>query len=159
MAELERDFPGLVSGPVKQMAIRNIERIRYLPYLLVGLIGVLAAASLAHALVLSVRRHRRQLAVCKTLGFTRRQVAAAIGAHASTLALAATAIGIPLGIVAGRWGWRVVADQLGVALPPITPLALVAAVLVGALIFANAVAAIPAWRAARLAPAHALRVE
>jgi ABC-type lipoprotein release transport system permease subunit len=141
------------------MAIRNIERIRYLPYLLVGLLAALAIASLAHALVLSIRRHRSQLAVCKTLGFTRRQVAATVSSHASALAGAAMIVGLPLGAIAGRWGWRVIADQLGVASGPVIPLAVVASVTVGAVVIANVVAAIPAWRAAHIPTAEALRVE
>ena len=64
-----------------------------------------AAASLAHALVLSVRRNRAQLAVLRTLGFDRRQVAETVASEASVLpTLLAIVIGVPLGIALGRWG-------------------------------------------------------
>ena len=159
MAGLERQFPGTVNAPIKQSAIRNVERIRLMPHFVAGLVIVLAGASLAHALVLSTRRHRRQLAVLKTLGFTRGQVMGAVGSQATVVAAIALAIGLPLGVVAGRWGWRMVADRLGVASGPVVPLMVVTAVMAGAIVFANLIAAFPAWRAARIGPAEALRVE
>ena len=158
-SELERVFPGEVTGPVKQDAIRNVERIRHLPYLLVGLVAVLAVASLVHALVLSVRRQQRHLAVLKTLGFTRRQVAAAVASHATTLVVPAVLVGIPPGVIAGRWGWRIVATQLGVASGPVLPVGVVAVAGLAAVVVANVVATGPAWRASRLRAAEALRVE
>ena len=148
-----------VNGPVRQGAIRNLDRVRWVPFLLAALIGVLALASLAHALVLSVRRQRRQLAILKSLGFRTGQVRAAVAWHASALAVAAAVIGVPLGIVAGRWGWRLVADQLGVASPPATPIVAVTAIVVVAVLLANLIAAYPAWRAAREPTGVALRVE
>jgi putative ABC transport system permease protein len=159
VAALEEVSGGTVSGPLRQGAILNVERIRYLPLLIAGLLAALALFSLAHALVLSVRRHRQHLAVLKALGFARHQVAGAVAWQASLLALCAAAIGAPLGVAAGRWGWRFVADQLGVAAPPVVPLLAVAAAILGAVLVANLAAALPAFRAARLRPAEALRVE
>ena len=37
----------------------------------------------------------------------------------------ALAVGLPLGVAAGRWAWTVVAEQLGTAAEPVTPLAVV----------------------------------
>jgi ABC-type lipoprotein release transport system permease subunit len=37
-------------------------------------VGVLALATIAHLLITSVRRRRRDLAVLRTIGFTRAQV-------------------------------------------------------------------------------------
>jgi putative ABC transport system permease protein len=158
-AELEDAFPGTISGPLIQGAIRNVDRIRYLPFALAALIGLLAAASLAHAVVLSTRRQRRQLAVLKTLGFRRSDVAASVRWHAAVLGAAAALVGIPLGIVAGRWGWRVVAGGLGVASGPVVPLAAVGIVVVCVVVVAKLIAVVPGWRAARIAPGDALRVE
>ena len=147
--QLESVATAGVSGPVRQGAIRNLERVGWVPFLLAVLVGVLAVASLAHALVLSVRRQRSQLAILKSLGFRRAQVRAAVACHASVLAGAAAIIGAPLGLIIGRWGWRVVADGLGVASPPVTPILAVITIVVGALLVANLVAAYPAWQAAR----------
>ncbi len=78
-ADLRSAAPGgTVQGPVPQGGIRNVERVRIVPFLLALLVGVLAVASLAHAIVLSVRRQRRQLAILKSLGFRTGQVRAAV---------------------------------------------------------------------------------
>ena len=156
---LEDVATGGVSGPVVQGAIRNVERIRAVPFLLAALVGLLAVASLAHALVLSVRRQRGQLAVLKSLGFRRVQVCAAVACHATFLVVAAAAVGVPLGIIVGRWGWRLVADEVGVASPPTTPLLWLAVIVVVGILIANLVAAYPGWAAARESTARALRVE
>jgi putative ABC transport system permease protein len=145
--------------PLRHGAIRNVERIAMLPFLLAALVGVLAVASLAHALTLSIRRSRGQLAVWKSIGFTRRQVRVAVAWHASTLAVGAAVVGVPFGVVLGRLGWQVVADQIGVVSEPVTPLMGITAAVLGAVVVANAIAAFPAWSAARLPTAEALRVE
>ena len=144
---------------MEQTAIRNVKRIRTLPLALAAMVGVLAISSLAHAVVLSARRNRRQLAVLRTLGFSRGQAAAAVRWQATVLGLAAAAVGIPVGVVAGRWGWLAVARQLGVASGPVVPLLLLAVVAIAAVVVAHVVAVIPAWRSARLRPAEAFRVE
>ena len=72
--------------------------------------GVLAAslsfgaiAALALALTSLVRRRRRDLAMFKTLGFTRRQLAATISSQATVTALVGLVFGVPIGIALGRW--------------------------------------------------------
>ena len=59
--------------------------------------------ALALTLMASVRRRRRDLALLKTLGFTQRQLAAAVAWQASVSALIGVAIGAPVGIILGRW--------------------------------------------------------
>lgn len=156
---VEDQTSAFVSPPVTQGAIRNVERIATLPFLLAALVGVLAVASLAHALTLSIRRSRGQLAVWKSVGFTHGQVRAAVAWYASALALVAVAIGVPLGVVLGRVGWRLIADQIGVVSRPETSAMGIAAAALGALVVANVIAAYPGWRAARLPTAEALRAE
>src|SRR5262249_57244033 len=80
-----------------------------------------AVAALAHALLVSMRRRRRELAILKTLGFTRRQVAATLAWQATAIAVVAVIVGLPVGILAGRWAWNLFADQLGVLPEPVTP--------------------------------------
>jgi len=148
-----------VTGPVRQGAIRNLERVRAVPLLLAIVVGLLAVASLAHALVLSVRRQRAQLAVFKTIGFRRSQVGLAVASHASSLVLLAAVVGIPLGIVAGRWGWQLVTDGLGLVSPSVTSAFWVLCIVLGTVMVANVVAAFPGWAAARAPTAEALRAE
>ena len=156
LSALESSFGGQLSGPVRQQAIRNLERLRALPWLLAGVVALLAAGSLAHALVLSVRRNRRQLAVFRTMGFTSGQVSAAVAWQASAFALAALVVGLPLGALLSRWGWRVISRQLGVATPALVPLPSLVLIAVLSLAFAVAVSFWPGRRAAHLRPTDAL---
>src|SRR5439155_20129368 len=84
LASLQRDFPGTVLLPYAPAEVENLRRIDTLPYVLAGLLGLLALATIAHALVTSVRRRRRDLAILKTLGFVRSQVRGAVAWQAST---------------------------------------------------------------------------
>ena len=76
---------------------------------------MLAVGTLAHVLLTGVRRRRRDLAVLKTLGCTRSQVLRMVAWEASALAAAALLVGIPLGVIAGRWAWALFAGAAGVA--------------------------------------------
>ena len=135
------------------------ERVRSTPLLLAGILAVLAVATVANALIAAVRRRRRDLALLKTLGFTRRQVSASVAWQSTTLAAVALVIGLPLGVIVGRWAWTALADNLGTVAEPIVPLtALVVAVPV-VVLAANAVAFVPGRIAARLRPATVLRSE
>jgi hypothetical protein len=159
IGQLQREFPNTVVFPLKQPDLSNLERVGYLPGLLAGLVALLALGTVAHALVTSVRRRRRDLAVLKTLGFMRGQVSQTVAWQATTFALVAGLLGVPLGIAGGRWAWRVVAEQLGVAADPVVPAGSVLAIATGALLVANLVAAGPGWAAARIQPAAVLRSE
>ena len=148
-----------VSGLERPSDIVSYERVRTTPLVLAGVLALLAIATVAHALVTAVRRRRRDLALLKTLGFTRRQVSAAVAWQATTLGVLALVIGIPIGVIVGRWTWTTLADDLGTVAEPIAPmLALVLAVPV-VLLIANAVAYVPGRIAARLRPAAVLRSE
>jgi hypothetical protein len=159
IGQLQHDFPNTVLFPLKQPDLTNLERVGYLPGLLAGLVALLALGTIAHALVTSVRRRRRDLAILKTLGFARGQVSQTVAWQATTFALVATLIGVPLGVAGGRWAWRLVAEQLGVASGPVVPPLPVLAIIAGALLAANLAAAAPGWAAARIQPAPVLRTE
>ena len=75
------------------------------------------------------------------------------------LTLVAVVVGLPIGVAAGRWAWRVFADQLGIVFVPVVPVLLVVALVPAALLLANLVAAAPGYLAARTRPANALRAE
>jgi ABC-type lipoprotein release transport system permease subunit len=146
-------------APRPHADIRNLERVAALPRLLASLVALLALGTMTHTLVTSVRRRRRDLAILKTLGFTRRQVGATIAWQATTFAVVALCLGLPLGVAAGRWAWQLTADALGVNSAPVVPLAAVLAVAAGAVVAANLVATVPGRSASRLRPATALRSE
>ncbi len=62
----------------------NFGRVERLPDILAVLMGLVAMGTLLHALLLSVARRGRELAVLKVLGFTRGQVLTSVCAQAST---------------------------------------------------------------------------
>src|SRR5205814_10346245 len=102
---------------------------------------------------------RRDLAVLKTLGFSRRQVGATIAWQATTLVAVSLLVGIPLGIAGGRWAWAFFANRLGVGPEVVLPVLAVALVVPVALALANLIAALPGRSAARTRPAMVLRTE
>jgi len=91
----------------------------------------------------SVRRRRRDLALLKALGFTQRQLATSIAWQATVAAVIGIVFGIPFGIVVGRELLDTFAHNINAVPNPTVPLALVLLVGIGALAFANLVAALP----------------
>jgi hypothetical protein len=159
VAALRAEFPRLVTGPVVPGGVRNLERVSSWPALLSVMIGVLALATFVHALIVMVRRQWAQLAVLRALGFRRRQLGATVSWYASALLVPALIAGVPLGVAAGRWGWTVLAGNLGVPASPVVPLAALAIVVLGAVVVANVAAGPMTWRAGRIDAASALRAE
>jgi hypothetical protein len=68
-------------------------------------------------------------------------------------------VGVPLGIALGRYLWDLFARQINVIPEPSVPVLIVVLVVVGALVAANLVAAIPGRAAARVPAAALLRAE
>jgi hypothetical protein len=147
-----------IESPDRPGDVSNYTRIRGTNLVLVGVLTLIALGLLVHVLVSSVRRRRRELALYKTLGFLRRQVSAVSAWQATTMAAIALLIGVPVGIALGTFGWRLFADQLGVAPDVEFPPAFLL-VIPGVLVLANLIAAVPAMLAARTHPATVLRSE
>src|SRR5207237_10480217 len=80
-----------------------------------------AVLALALTLVASVRRRRRDLALLKTLGLTRRQLMAVVASQSTIAASTGIVLGVPLGIVLGRWLWKLFAYQVHVVPVPCIP--------------------------------------
>jgi FtsX-like permease family len=146
--------------PVQRPAeIVNYKSMGTMPVILAGGVAGGAVAGLGLALVASVRRRRRDLALLKTLGFTRRQLAATVGWQSTVVAIVGLVIGMPLGIAAGRWLWLLFAHALSAVPEPVVPARPVALATVAALVLANLVAALPGRAAARTPAALLLRAE
>ncbi len=139
--------------------IQNYTRIRNTPAILAALLAVLGVATLAYALMSSVQRRRRDLAVLKTLGLRRPQVSAVVAWQASALTAVALLAGLPLGLIAGRWAWAVFANAVGVSGAADIPWLWVALAVPIALVAANLIALGPGWLAGRVKPATVLRSE
>ena len=115
--------------------------------------------ALALTLTASVRRRRRELALLKTLGFTRRQLAAVVAWQSTITVAFGIIIGIPLGVFLGRALWNLFAGQIDAVPAPTVPALTIALIAISALVLANVVAAIPGYLAARTRTAVLLHAE
>jgi predicted lysophospholipase L1 biosynthesis ABC-type transport system permease subunit len=157
-AELARD-----GAPVDRRYvptdISSLRDVRQVP----GAVGIVVAGfgliAVAHALVLAVRRRRRDLGVLRALGMRPGEAAAAVRWQALTIAGVAVICGIPLGLAAGRALWVAIARPIHVLLDVDLPPVGVVTAVIAVVLTAAALAVIPARRAARLAPAEILRSE
>ncbi len=146
--------------PVQRPAeIVNYKSMGTVPLILAGGVAAGTVAALGLTLIASVRRRRRDLALLKTLGFTRRQLAGAVAWQSTVVAVVGLVIGVPLGIAAGRWLWILFARGLSAVPDPVIPAASIALAAVAALVLANLVAAVPGRQAARTPAALLLRAE
>jgi hypothetical protein len=147
-----------VGGPVVPVEIDRLRKINWFPTATAALLALLALVAVAHAIAASARRRRRDLAVLKTIGFGRPQVRHTFAWQATTFAVGGLLVGIPLGVFVGEVIWRAMADSLGVRVGFALPLGLVLLV-PGVILAVNAIAFLPARKAARRWPAAALRAE
>ena len=99
LRSLERSFGRTVLKQLPAEDVVNLQSVDRLPLLLAALIVLLGVMTLGNTLVTSVRRRRRDLAVLKTIGFVRPQVAAVVAWQATSFALLALLVGLPVGIV------------------------------------------------------------
>ena len=132
--------------------IVNVDDIGGSSILLGAAVALSALASLILALTAAVRRRRRDLALLKALGFTRRQISATIAWQATSTVAVGLLIGVPVGIAAGRLMWTLFARQLDVVAEPAVPFIVIGLIVLAALVAANALAALPG-RSARSVPA------
>jgi ABC-type lipoprotein release transport system permease subunit len=139
--------------------IVNFGRVESMPFVLGGILACIAGATLAHLLLSAVRRRRHDLAILKTLGFVRGQVAGTVAWQATTVVVVSLVIAVPLGVALGRWVWTLLADDLGVVAQPWVPLLALVAVAAGAVLLANVIALVPGQIAARTRSATDLRSE
>jgi hypothetical protein len=154
----------LVPGGQVEAAQRPAEIINYrsmatTPAILGAGLAIGAVTALALTLMASVRRRRRDLALLKTLGFTRGQLAAAVAWQSSVAVAAGTVVGVPVGIALGRFLWDLFAHQISVVPDPTVPGPPVILIIVGALALANIVALVPGRIAGRTPAALLLRAE
>ena len=148
-----------VVGVQRPAEIINYGSLGATPNLLGAGLAAGAVAALGLTLLASVRRRRRDLALLKTLGFTRSQLAGAVAWQSTLAVVIGTALGIPLGIVLGRFLWDLFAGTINAVPAPIVPVAPMVLIALAALVLANLVAAVPGRVAARTPTALLLRAE
>ena len=157
--------PGGTPGGVYQVprvlgaSIVNANQMSGQPLALALALGVAALVSLSAAVAASARRRRRELAVLQALGLTRGQLRSIIVWQTLTLLLVAVVVGLPLGIIAGRWTWTGFATSLGVVPVNVVP---VISLVVGLVVLVAAGAlltALPRFYSQGASTASALRAE
>jgi hypothetical protein len=150
---------GSVLSVQRPAEILNYRTLGTTPTLLGVALAAGAVIALGLTLVSSVRRRRTDLALLKSLGFTRRQLASAIAWQASVAVGIGCVIGIPLGLALGRFLWDLFVRQINAVPDPTIPTVSVVLIGVGAVILANLVAAVPGRIAANTPTAQLLRSE
>jgi FtsX-like permease family/MacB-like periplasmic core domain len=150
---------GSILAVQRPAQIINYGSLGATPALLAAALAAGAVAALGITLVASVRRRRRDLAILKTLGFTRRQLGGAVAVQAGVAAVIGCAIGIPLGIALGRTLWDLFAKQINAVPDPTVPTASVFVIGLVAVVLAVVVAAIPGRLAARTPTSQLLHAE
>ena len=151
--------PESLFSPSRPSAITNLARITYVPFVLSVLLAILAFLVVLSAVYTGVRRRRHDVAVLRSMGADRRWLVRAAQWQAVVATLVPVAIGVPLGVLAGRLVFRAYADNLGTVNDAVLPAAAIVVGL-GILIAVAAIAATAAGREARrTAPAELLRAE
>ena len=135
--------------------ITSFGRTNNLPAIVATVMAAVATATLAHAMVTSVRRRQREFAILESIGLVRRQRSIIVLASAVTFACATAVIGIPIGVAAGRSAWKSIAHALGIPAHPITSPGQLALIVVGVFAITVLIAILPAavtrhWRAAQV---------
>ena len=137
-----------------------LTEVRGIPFYVAAFTGFIGALAVIHALIVTSRRRRRDLAVMRALGCRVRQARGVIHWQGFFLAVAAIALGVPIGLIGGRLFWRAIAEDTNVLSVIETPWAAIAIVATAAVLGAAVVLATgPAWTASRRRPSSDLRAE
>ncbi|MGK2947254.1 MAG: FtsX-like permease family protein [Acidimicrobiales bacterium] len=142
--------------PDRPPAVVNLARAQSTPFLVAAALAALAGLSLAHQLLTSTRRRRRDLAVIQALGADRQWVAGALHWQATILAVVVVVVALPLGVGAGRVVYQAYMDRLGARADLSVPLDLLAAVTMSTVLLGNLAALVPVRRVRLDAPGAVL---
>jgi ABC-type antimicrobial peptide transport system permease subunit len=127
------------------------------PLIVSGIVAGFGAATLLHLLTVSVSRRRRELASLKVIGFVNRQLVMTVAWQSIAVAFLGLAVGVPLGIVAGRTVWVAFARNLGVVPVARIPVLALVGLAAGILLAVMAIAVAPALAAKRARTGPPLR--
>jgi predicted lysophospholipase L1 biosynthesis ABC-type transport system permease subunit len=150
---------GQLLGVERPAEILNYRTLGRTPTLLGAALAAGAVVALGLTLITSVRRRRTDLALLKTLGFTKRQLASTIAWQASIAVGIGCVIGIPLGVALGRSLWDLFVREISAVPDPTIPGVSILLIAAAAIVLANVVAAVPGRIAARTPTAQLLRTE
>jgi hypothetical protein len=159
LARYARQNPDSLATPTVPTALVSFGGSANFPLLIGIVVAACGIAALAHLMVVSVARRRRESGLLKALGFIRGQLAAIVFWQAATAATVGIAVGVPLGLATGRAIWRAFARVVGVVPVTVLPGWLIGALGGGFLVTALVIAVVPALTAARARASAAVRAE
>jgi predicted lysophospholipase L1 biosynthesis ABC-type transport system permease subunit len=139
--------------------VEALSGLAHVPLALAMVLAALVLVTLAHRIVVNDRRHRKDHAVLRAIGITRRQSLGATSAQATTIATVALVVGIPLGIVAAGFVWRRIATSVEVVPTLTLPGGATVAGCIAVLLAAAGVGALLGMRSTRVPSGAALRTE
>ena len=125
-----------VGPPPFPTSVRNVQRIKTMPWVLVALLASIALIVFASALHASLRASRRDVATLSTLGAEHRWTARVTRWQATWLTMIPLLVGLPIGALVGGFVFRVFATQIGAVADPALPLRLIALLAGGLLVAA-----------------------
>lgn len=138
------------------------QQLTVMTAVVVGLLGIavlIALVGIGSTLGLSVLERRRENALLRALGVTRRQLRATLVVEALLLAGAATVLGVAIGTLFGWIGVKVMVEQLTTASALVIPVGQLAAIVGLAAIAGVLASVLPSRKAARTAPAAGLTLD
>lgn len=144
---------------VRPGTVSNLGAVEQPPRQLAVVVGLLALATVLHAVWVSVATRRRELVTMRALGVTRRATALLSATQVILIVVLGLLVGAPLGAALGRGVWRPIAEDAHLVVRPVLSWGWVG-VLVGTAVLAGlAVASLAARWTRRLEPASDLRTE
>jgi hypothetical protein len=153
------NYQSIASAPSTPISLINFGEAVDFPLIFGLILAAFGAATLAHMLVVSVARRRREIGLLKVLGFANSQVGSVVAWQATTLAGIGIIVGTPLGVVIGRAVWTAFARNLGAVPVSVVPIWFLVGLLAGVVIVANLIAIGPALVASRSKPKDLLRAQ
>ena len=153
------DTTGGIATADVPVELLNLRNVRTLPVVLAMFLAFLAIAAAWHVLMTSARIRRREFAILRSIGLTRRGMRSVLNSQATTIGAAGLLVGIPVGVIGGRAAWAVVTSRVPLENVAPWPAVGIALILPGVILIANAIAFWPGRRVMRLRPAQVLRTE
>jgi hypothetical protein len=149
--------PYVYTSAARPPEIVNADDIRVGPAMLSALLAVALALGLAVAITVTVRDRRRELAILRSLGFTRGDLYASVLWQAVVVILVGLVVGMPIGIASGAVAWRAFAHRLGVPSGGAVPVGWLLVVVAAVVALGLLAAIVPGRSVARLSGPSELR--
>jgi putative ABC transport system permease protein len=144
---------------IKEQAHAQLQGFFALAYALLAVAGLVGILGLANTMVVAVLTRTREVGMLRSAGVLRRQARAMVLVEASTLALVAYLISIPLGWLLSTGIIVSQREALGFSIDYVYAWVLLPVLLLGTLIVAGIASLIPARRIGRLQIVEALRFD